>query len=34
MDIVLLTSLVLIGLCLLGFLGLAIDRYRQKHAHR
>ena len=34
MDMVLLMSLVLIGLCLLGFLGLAIDRYHQKRAHR
>ena len=34
MDIVLMTSLILLGLMGLALVGLAIDRYRQKHAHR
>lgn len=34
MDIVLLTILTLLGLALLTVVGLAIDRYRQRHAHR
>ena len=34
MDIWLLTILTILGLCLLAIIGLAIDRYREKHAHR
>ena len=37
MDIVLLTSLTIIGLCVLAMIGLGFDRWRQhraKHAHR
>ena len=36
MDIVLMTSLIVIGLCVLAMIGLGIDRWRQhrtKHAH-
>ncbi len=33
MDMYLLGSLTLIGLCALVALGLAIDHYRQKHDH-
>lgn len=34
MDMYLLTSLALLTLCLLAVLGLAIDRYRERQAHR
>jgi len=33
MDMYLLTSLTIIGLCLLTAVGWAIDHYRQKHSH-
>jgi len=33
MDMILLTSLTLIGLCGLLVLALLIDHYRQRHAH-
>ena len=33
MDMYLLTSLALLSLCGLAVLGVAIDHYRQRHAH-